>query len=255
MDSISVYGYAADMLALTDPLYFVQPQESTMTEQHQIPRQKGCPFLQLPYELRAHIYSLMLPETTEHSLRGIVWNRATAPIWATNRQIYSECINLMYGNPTFLIDVRYDKVEFLYQWILPKSSLVPKRVFNFPDPIAACNRPLMRKFHVRVHQVDSYTGMIKFNYSNPQVLARGLGSQVNMLCSLLQEMHEIRELLLSYEGGDDDTHIFLPLVMEPFWKLKKMNTVTVEDPGRVNESFGRRLQDHLTDAYTKDSLM
>lgn len=115
MDSMSVYGYAAHTLASTDSPYSHQPQESTKAEQPRISRPKSCPFLNLPYELRSQIYSYVLLNTTEHPHQGIVWNRATAPIWATNQQIYRECINLMYGNPTFLIDVRYDRVEFLYQ--------------------------------------------------------------------------------------------------------------------------------------------
>ena len=256
MNSISIYDYATDMLAVSDSLYIPQlPRKSTKAEQPQISRQKGCPFLKLPYELRTHIYSYVLPGTSEHLFRGIIWTRATAAIWATNQQIYRECINLIYGNSTFLIDVRYDKVEFLYQWILPQNPLVPKRVFNFPHPIALRNQPLMRKFHVRIHQVDSYTGMIKYNYSNPELLFRGLRSQVSMLCSLLQEMHEIREFRITYEGGDEASHIFLPLVMDPFWHLKKTKKVTVKDPGRVNESLRKKLQEHLTDAYTKNSLM
>lgn len=257
MDFISIYGYAAGTLAVTDSFDFHQPQESTNAEQPRVSRQTGCPLLKLPYELRTHIYSYVLPNTTEYPLRGIIWNRATAPIWATNWQFYRECINLIYGNPTFLIDVRYDNVEFLYQWILPKSSSVSKRVFNFPDLIAARNRPLMRKFCVRVHQVDSYNAMIKSNYSTPSVLARDLRSQVSVLCSFLQGMHEIRELLISYEGGDNYTHKFLPLVMEPFWQFKKTKTVIVKDPRGVNESFRKKLQDHLSDNYPspKTSLM
>ena len=244
------------MLAVSDSLYIPQlPRKLTKAEQPQISRQKGCPFMELPYELRIHIYSYVLPGITEHRFRGIIWTRATAAIWATNRQIHRECVNLIYGNSTFLIDVGYDKVEFLYQWILPQNSLVPKRVFNFPHPIAASNRPLMRKFHVRIHQVDSYTGMIKYNYSNPEVLSRGFRSQVSMLCSLLYEMHEIRDFRISYEGGDEDSHKLLPLVMDPFWRLKNTKKVAVKDPGRVNELIRKKLQEHLTDAYAKNSLM
>ena len=243
------------MLAVSDSLHIPQLPRKSTTEQPQISRQKGCLFLKLPYELRTHIYDYVLPGTTEHPLRGVIWTRATAAIWATNLQIYRECINLIYGNSTFLIDVRYDKIEFLYQWILPQNSLVPKRVYNFPHPIAAHNQLLMRKFHVRIHQVDSYTGMIKYNYSNPEVLFRGLRSQISMLCYFLQELYEIREFRISYEGGDEDSHKLLPLVMDPFLRLKKTMKVTVKDPGRVNESFRKKLQEHLTDAYTKNSLM
>lgn len=256
MNSISVYGYDPKMIAVSESLYYhYQSEEQPKAEQPHISRQKGCPFLKLPYELRTQIYSYVLPSTTDHPIRGVVWIRATAAIWAVNRQVYRECIRLIYGNPTFLIDVRYNKAEFLYQWSLYQTSLIPKRIFKFPDPVAARNRPLMRKFHVRVHQVDSYTGMIKYNYSNPEILARGLSCQVKSLCNFLNEMHEIRELQISYHGGDDESHEALPLVMEPFLQLKKTKTVTVKDLGRVNEALRTKLQERLTDAYIKNSLL
>lgn len=255
MHSISVYGYDPEMLSISDSLYLHQPKGPSKAVQPPISRLKGCSFLKLPYELRTHIYSYVLPSTTDSPDRGVVWLRATAAIWATNRQLYKECIGLIYGNTTFLLDVRYDKVEFLYQWMLPQRSLVPKRIFNFPDPIAARNRPLMRKFHIRIHQVDSYTGMIKYNYSNPEILARGLKNQVKTLCAFLNELHVIRELRISYHGGNEECHRVLPLVIEPFWQLKKTKTVTVEDQRRINEVLRTRLQEHLTDAYTKNSLL
>ena len=256
MSSISVYGYDTDMLGLSDSLYFHgHAEEPPKAEPPQTSRQRGSPFLKLPWELRTHIYSFVLPSTIEYLDRGIVWLRATAAIWATNRQLYNECIRLMYGDPTFLIDVRYDKVEFLHQWFLPQRSLVPKRIFKFPNPVAPRNRPLMRKFNVRVHQVDGYMGMIKYNYSNPEILARALRSQVHIFCAFLKEMYEIRELRISYHGGDSESHAFLPLVMEPFWQLKTTKMVTVQDTTRVNAGLGTSLQEHLMDAYTRNSLM
>lgn len=256
MDSISVYGYDPEMLTIPELESFLHhSEEPPNAEMPQISRRRGCPFLKLPYELRTHIYSYVLPITMELPDRGVVWQRATAAIWATNRQVYKECIRLIYGNPTFLIDVRYDKVEFLHQWSLPKGSLIPKRIFNFPDPFAARNRPLMRKFHVRVHQVDGYTGMIKYNYSNPEILARTLRCQVSILCGFLKEMYEIREFRISYHGGDSESHAMLPLVMEPFRQIKTTKTVTVEDPLGANEGLRTELQEHLTDAYTRNSLM
>ena len=256
MSAISVYGYDTEMLGVPELVNsYYRSEEPPKAEVPHLLRQQGCPFLELPYELRFQIYSYILPSTLESPDRGIVWLRASAAIWVLNRQLYKECIRLIYGNPTFLIDVRYDKIEFLHQWTLPQRSLFPKRVFNFPDPIAAHNRPLMRKFHVRIHQVDSYTGMLKYNYSNPDILAGGLWCRVNIFCALLKEICEIRELRISCHGGDGGSRTLMPLVMQPFWQLKTTRTVTVEDPSRVNESFNLKLQQHLTNAYVKNSLM
>ena len=251
-----MYGYGTEMLGVLDfedlHHHFEEPHKAEVSESS---RQRGCPFLNLPYELRTQIYSYVLPNTVNLPDRGVIWLRATAAIWAVNRKVYSECIRLMYGNPTFLIDVRYDKVEFLYQWTLHQGSLVPKRIFKFPDPIATRNRPLMRKFHVRVHQIDGYTGMLKYNYSNSEILARGLRCQVNIFCSFLNEMYEIQELRISYHGGDMNSHALLPLMMEPFWQLKTTKNVTIEDPSRLTGGYSIKLQEHLTDAYTRNSLM
>ena len=256
MGAISVYGYDTEMLCIPELVdFYHHSEEPPKAEVPHSSRKQGCPFLELPYELRTHIYSYILPSTVEYPDRGIVWLRAAAAIWVLNRQLYKECIRLIYGNPTFLIDVRYDKIEFLHQWTLPQKLLFPKRVFSFPDPIVAQNRPLMRKFHVRIHQVDGYTGMVKYNYSNPEKLARGLRCQVDIFCDLLKGMYEIRELRISCHGGDEGSHALMPLVMEPFWQLKTTKIVTVQGPSRVNERFNLKLQQHLTDAYTKNSLM
>ena len=256
MSAISVYGYDTEMLGVPELAdSYHHSEEPPKAEVPHSSMLQGCPFLELPYELRTHIYNYILPSTVEHQDRGIVWLRAAAAIWVLNRQLYQECVTLMYGNPTFLIDVRYDKVEFFHQWTLPHRSLFPKRVFNFPDPIVARNMPLMRKFHVRIHQVDGYTGMVKYNYSNPEILAGDLRRQVDIFCALLTEMYEIRELRISCHGGDEGSHALMPLVMEPFCQLKTTRIVTVEDPSRVNDWFHLKLQQHLTDAYTKNSLM
>ena len=257
--------------------YFQKPEEPPKAEELGLATRTGCPFLKLPYELRSHIYSYVLPSTTDYPDRGIVWIRATAAIWATNRQVYNECTTLLYGNNTFLIDIRYDKVGLLYQWILPQTPLIPKRIFNFADSIAPRNKALMRKFHVRVHQIDSYmiakvhndlgwlqsqqsgvffVGMAKLvDTINSEYLARGLRCQVSTFCDFLKELHEIRELRISYHGGSEENYAFLQLVMEPFWHLENTRTVNVRDPERVDEVLATRLQEHLTDAYTKKSLL
>lgn len=259
MDSISVSGHDVEMLAGSDSLYFQKPEEPPKAAQLDISRQRGSSFLNLPYELRTHIYSYVLPSTTDHPDRGIIWIRATAAIWTTNRQIYEECIRLMYSNPTFLIDVKDRKIQFLYQWIDPQTSLIPKRTFNFPDLIATRNQPLMRKFHIRVHDFGSCAGMIEYEYSNFKISTSNLIRQVIILCAFLKELHEIRELRISYhqgdEEGDGESHALIPLVIEPFWQLKNTTTVAVQGPWRTHEALRVKLQDILTNAYTKNSSL
>lgn len=90
---------------------------------------------------------------------------------------------------------------------------------------------------------------------NSEYLARGLRCQVSTFCDFLKELHEIRELRISYHGGSEENYAFLQLVMESFWHLENTRTVNVRDSERVDEVLATRLQEHLTDAYTKNSLL
>lgn len=228
------------MNSLSDSVYF------------HFSRQRGCPFLNLPYKLRAYIYIYVLPSTIDHPDHGIVWHRASAAIWATSREIYKECVELMYSNYTFLADVRYHKVELVSHFPLQRDSLIPKRIFKFPHPFAARSRPLMRKFHVRIHQVDRSTDLIKDDHMHPD---RSLQRHVDILCAFLKDLPEIIELRIVHSGGDEESHRVLPRVLEPFWQLKNTRAVTLRIPKQASEGFGMELQEHLTDAYGKNSLM
>ena len=246
MTSISVYGYNPEMLTAQDPLAYRKTEESGKAE---VPQQlnmgsKRCLFLELPPEIREHIYSYMLPSTSA-TPRGLAWGRA-APIWATNHQIYSECIGKMYGDSTFLLDVGYNYVDFIYQYRLPSSNLVAKRILRFPQRIAARNRPLMRKFEVWVKELDGYTGMIKYNYSNPAVLAIGVREQTQKLCGFLQVLPEVRELKIVYTGNDtsmDHMEKLMMLILEPFWELKHVRNFILETPGFKSKKIQESLRE------------
>jgi hypothetical protein len=248
MTSISVYGYNPEMLAAQDPLAYRKAEELGKAE---VPQQlkmgsKRCLFLELPPEIREHIYSYMLPSTSD-TPRGLAWDRA-APIWATNHQIYNECIGTMYGGSTFLLSVGYNYIDFIYQYRLPSSNLVAKRLLSFPDRIAARNRPLLRKFEVWVKELDGYTGMIKYNYSNPEVLAMGVREQTQKLCGFLQVLPELRELKIVYTGNDnsmDHVEKLMVLVLEPFWELKHVRNIIFETPGFTTNKSQESLRERV----------
>ena len=248
MTSISVYGHNPEMLAAQNSLHGEETKEAVDAEEsHQLRAGcKRCLFQELPFELREQIYTNMLPSTSD-TPRGLAWNRA-APIWATNRQIYNECIGPMYGDSTFLVDVGYNYVDFIYQYRLPQSELVAKRLLSFPERIAARNRPFMRRFEVWVKEVDSYTGMIKYNYSNPEVLAMGVREQTQKLCGFLQGLPEVRELKIVYTGKDnskDNKEKLMMLILEPFWKLKNVRDVVIETPGIKNKKVQKGLREQV----------
>lgn len=265
MASFSVYGYDNEMLASFDTYGIEEEKEPEEKEPEKKEESStftpSFPLLRLPYELRNQIYSYLMPRTFEKPFSGIVWRRATAPIWATSPKVYNECIRMLYSNCIFVIDVKFDSIRFQYQWLLDRSSqdalgpLVPKSVCKFPDKIPSRNRDSMRKFHIRVHVVDSYEGMIKYNYSNPVVLAMGVRGQVQKLCNVLVDLPEIRELQIEHHGCDLPSHDLIALMLGPFQALKNTKQVTVGGGQFANDEYALQLQKQLTNAYTRNSIL
>ena len=200
MASISIYGYDTRMLVAHESSFNEEALETSQLEEpHKLrTRCTRCPFLELPYELRAQIYGYVLPSTSNVANRGLVWDRG-APIWATNRQIHSECIGLLYGNGTFLVEVGYDYIQFIHQYRLPTSNLVAKRIHGFPEKISARYQTLMRRFQITVKEIDSYTGMILYNCSNTEALYMKLRQQMQKLCDFLRGLPEVRRLEIIYD--------------------------------------------------------
>ena len=182
-----------------------------------------CPFLELPYESRAQIYSYVLPSTSNVTNRGLVWDRGP-PIWASNRQIHSECIGPLYGNGTFLVEVGYNYIQFIHQYRLPTSSLVAKRGHRFPDKIPAHYQTLMRRFQVMVKEVDSYTGMIMYNCSNTEALYMKLRQQMQKLCDFLRGLPEVRslEILYNQEYSKVNMERLMELPSKPLMELSNV---------------------------------
>ena len=258
MESISVYGYDRRLLQS------VQLSSEKQTSREEVastvlfaeeeaqdtsslsPR---CYLLQLPLELREIILSLILPHTA-HSPKGISWLRGTTAVLAACKQLHNEGTSLIYGTNAFVIDTIYDCSTFAYQWLLP-SGLVPKRTMAFPEQLASRNVALMRRFQIRVHHVDSYTGMLKYNCGG-HGLVEGLRDQVRFLCQALRELREIQMLHIELRDGGGIIGVD-EIICAPFLELKNTRAVTIS--GKFSSSFAKELKTRLEDAYWKNSFL
>lgn len=211
---------------------------------------KKCALLALPFELRRGIYKHLLPRTVETGHKGTAWIRGNTAIMAANKQIYAEATAVMYGNSTFLLDIEWDRITFAYQWLLP-TGLVPKRTLAFPDQLASRNVALIRRLHVRVHHVGSYTGMIKYNYGG-HGLTDGVRDQVAALCTLLNNLPEITKLSIELRDGSAIAGLG-QRVLEPFLMLKNTREVTVG--GSLTPGYAEHILSRLNDAYTRNSFL
>lgn len=156
----------------------------------------------------------------------------------------------MYGRSTFVVDVVWDGVRFIYQWVLP-TGLVPKQTFAFPDKLAERNLSLIRKLLIRIHHVDNYTGMVKHNFGGPG-LREGLRIQVEKLCQrTLQQMYEISHLHIHFQN-DSHTMSVDQAILRPLLSLT--NTRTLKTTGSITADLASTLQAQLTDAYSRNSI-
>ena len=253
--NISVYGYDPSMLlantsALTANCSVESLAESEPYDVHS-KQDTACHILQLPVELRLKIIGLVLPYTVDTGTRGIAWIRGHSALLATCRLLYDEGIRFMYGSNPFVIDVVWDKVSFAYQWLL-SNGLIPKRTLAFPSKIAPRNVSQIRQLFVRIHHVDNYTGMVKHNFGGPG-LREGLRLQLEQLCkTTFQDMHEIRHLTIHFQNDSHTTSVDQQ-ILKPLLKLTKTRTINFS--GTITPNFQRLLTTHLTNAYTRNSLL
>lgn len=251
MAPLLVIGYDQTMLEgpkKSDLKYEEEPRKDTAGLQSD-ESSKCCALLALPFELRRAIYEYLLPKTVETGHKGSVWVRGHTAIMAANKQIQAETTAIMYGSNTFLLDIEWLCTTFAYQWFLP-TGLVPKRTLVF-DQLAYRGMALIRKLHVRVHHVDSYTGMVKYNYSG-QGLTDGVRDQVSALCTFLRNLPEITKLTIELRDGSATIGLGQG-VLEPFLTLKNTREVTVS--GTITPDYAEHISCRLHDAYTRNSFL
>ncbi|KAL8822789.1 MAG: hypothetical protein Q9191_006484 [Dirinaria sp. TL-2023a] len=249
-DHFSVYGYDTRMLPCDDGL---SSNQTAMQPRIEVPKLKedsvGCPLLGLPPELRQEILSYVLPQTIETAI-GPVWLRGHTAILTVNKLLHFEGIRLMYGNSTFIVKVTWMTITFTYKWLSP-TGLVPTRTLAFPWQLPSRNLPKIRKLMVRVHHDDDYIGTVKHNFSGPG-LVEGMKTQIQRLCETLQDLEQIRDLLIHFKNDNRDTGVD-QVILSPLLALK--NTQTVRTAGAVTSTFRQILKDRLNGACDRNSFL
>lgn len=260
------------------------------------------PLLRLPIELRRHIYSHVLPSTSQIDLRyqrrdadlepekneynltfvresvgngvwkmqktlprtdreigkDIVWRRGSIGILATNHQIHDECVDMLYGESTFVIDVAFDSIKFCYKWLVPSSNLTPSRTITFLDHFSQRNLLRIKNYVINIEHVDNYTGMIKYNYGGLGLTA-GIKDRVSELVALLSLVPQLHRLHVHMIDGaisrvrfpsgrihrvqDEKNYEESEKVLKPFEKLygvrrARVTGVSKEYAGELERSMG-----------------
>lgn len=247
------------------------------------------PFLRLPFELRQHIYACLLPTAElvsnapgrhvlgpaavvraaapkpEAGRDSVIWKRGQTSLLCVNKQLFSECSNLIYGSNTFVLFVAYDSITFRFRYWLP-HGLAPSHNYKFLDLIEPKYLRKIRRIALIIEHVDSYTGMIKFNVGG-KGLTHGLREQVETLVEALKtddpddgvtriqvkllngNNHldaEQRTIVKRREASTGENHD-VQTVLEPLGALRGLVEVSIS--GAVSADYARRLKARMMDGF------
>ncbi|KAF2004416.1 hypothetical protein P154DRAFT_42861 [Amniculicola lignicola CBS 123094] len=174
------------------------------------------------------------PKTEREIGNETVWHRGCISILSTNHQIHDECVDMLYGDNAFVIDVAFDSVKFRYRWLVASSNLTPCRSYSFLDHFSQRNLMRIKNYVINVEHVDDYTGMIKYNCGG-RGLTAGILEQVqtlNDLLSLVPCLHRLQIHLIDgaisrvrFPSGrvhrvqDDQNYSQSQRVLDPFHRL------------------------------------
>lgn len=188
-----------------------------------------CLLLELPVEIRSMIFEYVLPTTFLHQDAGLCWSKGTTDLLAVSRKIHDEAAHVLYGQSTFVLDVRWDCIIQSYQ------ELNLRRIFPFPETIGPRYIPLLQYLEVNI-SFDSLTTLMKQGVSNPTGLAQGLRGQVEALCGILRNDSTLKRLCVHLQDEMGDERItpkarseMNEMILKPFFENFPGVLVTLSD--------------------------
>ena len=247
MTSISVYGYDTRIFGAEPSNIVVNRREDSRqtNSYHQLKKDSiRCPLLELPVELRAQIFSYILPYTINNGPSGVVWIKGCTALLACSSAIHDQAAQLMYERGCFLINITWDCSVFTCHWLSSSKPyrLAPQRTFPFPDVIGQRYRHLLQRLKVTLVHLDSYTGMVKYNYGNPAALAYGVRNQAEELCGTLKALPKLRSLQINFKNGSQNADAD-EIILEPFLALENVQKLKIT--GSVSKKVRQLIEDRF----------
>jgi len=198
-----------------------------------------------------------LPRTDRETGNDIVWRRGSTSLLAVSRQVHEEAADMLYGDNTFVVDVKFDAINFRYRW-RTVNNLTPNRTYPFLDHFSQRNLLRIRNYIVNVESVDDYTGMIKYNCGG-RGLPAGIRGKVRELVDLLVVAPELHRLHIHLIDGaisrarfpsgrvhrvqDDNNFAQTQLVLDPFRALYGVRKLVVSG---VSDEYKEGLEKSLS---------
>ncbi|KAF2254083.1 hypothetical protein BU26DRAFT_516320 [Trematosphaeria pertusa] len=189
----------------------------------------------------------------------IVWRRGCIALLATNHQIHEECVDMIYGNGIFVIDVAFDSIKFKQRW-RTANNLTPSRSYLFLDHFSQRNLMRIKNYIINVEHVDDYTGMIKYNCGG-RGLTAGIRDRVQELVDLLAVVPYLHRLQVHLIDGaisrvrfpsgrvhrvqDEQNYSTSQAVLDPF---KRLYGVRKAEMTGVSTPYAQVLERSMTGA-------
>ncbi|KAF2790060.1 hypothetical protein K505DRAFT_352185 [Melanomma pulvis-pyrius CBS 109.77] len=174
-----------------------------------------------------------LPKTDRETGHDVVWRRGSIGILGACKQVHDECVDMIYGENIFVIDITFDQIKFRYRW-RTANNLTPNRSILFLTHFSQRNLMRIKNYVINVEHVDDYTGMIKYN-TGGRGLTAGIRDQVQNLVDLLSEVPNLHRLFLHLIDGaisrirfpsgrvhrvqDEKNYFQSQTVLDPFHRL------------------------------------
>lgn len=231
MTSFSVYGYDARML----DQFYGRNQECSSLDASAARFQEPfdpetdtppsrCHLLSIPAELRAHIFSNILPRTIVNDTRRLnAWIRGSTSLLRTCKSLHAEAAHLMYGRSHFTIGIAWDSITFDCRYLWARPGSIRRRSYDFPRCFGEQYLQLIQTLVVKIHIVDNYLGMIKYNHHNSAGLLHGYRTQVEHLCTVLEQLPHLKRLGIWFRD-DSMTPGADEAVLSPFSHFRAART-------------------------------
>lgn len=199
-----------------------------------------------------------LPRSDREVGNEIVWRLGCISLLSACHEIHDECVDMIYGDNIFVIDVSFDTIKFRQRW-RTANNLTPGRSYTFLDHFSQRNLMKIKNYVVNVEHVDDYTGMIKFNCGG-RGLTAGIRAKVQELVDLLAIVPNLHRLHVHLIDGaisrvrfpsgrvhrvqDVQNFSTSQTVLDPFKDLRRVRKARVTG---VSEAYAKLLEETMAD--------
>ncbi|KAL8776452.1 MAG: hypothetical protein Q9213_008269 [Squamulea squamosa] len=153
------------------------------------------------------------------------WIRGTTALLRTCKVLHTEAAHLMYSRANFAIHIGWNSVKFEFQYLWAWPGATRRRPYDFPQCFGEQYLPLIRNLTIKIHIVDCYLGMIKYNHSNPAGLLHGYRTQVEHLCNVLEKLPHLKRLRIWFRD-DSATPGSAQAVLSPLSRIRTARTTS-----------------------------